>query len=97
MIHTSVLFTDFFPNHDVPLFSLKRNLIWAKRINVNAQRHRFAIKESRQQGTHIDFNREVVGPAGINDIFKDELVLGGSTENRKRVRESTWKFCRTMA
>lgn len=37
---------------------------------------------SRQHETYINFNRKVVGPAGIDDIFQDELILGG--KNKKQ-------------
>lgn len=56
----------------------------AKRTSVNAHRHQFAITRSRQHETYINFNRKVVGPAGIDDIFQDELILGGEKKNKKQ-------------
>lgn len=35
----------------------------------------FAVKILVQHETYINFNRKVVGPVGINDIFQDELIL----------------------
>lgn len=46
-------------------------------MSVNGHRRQFTIIRSRRHETYINFNRKVVGPAGIDDIFQDELILGG--------------------
>lgn len=52
-------------------------------MSVNAHRRQFAIIRSRRHETYINFNREVVGPAGIDDIFQDELILGGEKKQKQ--------------
>lgn len=56
-------------------------------MSVNAHRRQFAIIRSRRHETYINFNRKVVSPAGIDDIFQDELILGGERKKHLFSRE----------
>lgn len=51
-------------------------------------------KGSRQHETHVNFDGEVVGPAGIDDVFQDELILGGKSPPPQK--KNTPKVCTRM-